>query len=109
MLGLPYAQKQTLMLVKQPHGSTTYYVVYTEKCIKSILRMGSIVHMPFYLQKYRNSVQQYNLLLQRWMLWAAWNDIPLDGVDDLPNAAWYLRRSRVEKWVVSRLGLGSLT
>ena len=43
---------------------------------------------PYALQKYRNSIQEYNLLLQEWTSWATQNDIPIDGVDDLPKVQW---------------------
>ncbi|KAF5309575.1 hypothetical protein D9619_012424 [Psilocybe cf. subviscida] len=52
-------------------------------------------------------VQEYDALLQKWTSWAAWNNVPLDGVDDLPNARWYLRRGGVRKWAATYLNLGS--
>ncbi|KAF5309471.1 hypothetical protein D9619_012441 [Psilocybe cf. subviscida] len=58
-------------------------------------------------RKYDNNVQGYKQLLKKWITWAAWNDILLDGMDDLPKARWYLQRSRMERWAATNLKLGS--
>ncbi|KAF5309496.1 hypothetical protein D9619_012426 [Psilocybe cf. subviscida] len=68
--------------------------------------LDSLLHR-IHIQKYRSSIQEYNRLLQQWTSWATWNNVPLDRVDDLPKAQWYLRRSRIEKWLASCLKLGS--
>lgn len=49
----------------------------------------SVIYMHFKkLQIYPKSIQKYTRLLQKWVSWAAQNDIPLDGVDHLPMARW---------------------
>ncbi|KAF5309487.1 hypothetical protein D9619_012437 [Psilocybe cf. subviscida] len=58
-------------------------------------------------ETYHGSVPEYRRLLRKWMTWATWNNVPLEGVDDLPKARWYLRRSRIKKWVANHLKLGS--
>ncbi|KAF5309472.1 hypothetical protein D9619_012443 [Psilocybe cf. subviscida] len=70
--------------------------------------LNTLLHR-IYREKYDRSVQDYKRLLKIWISWAAWNDIPLDRVDDLPKARWYLQRSRMEKWAGTHLKLGSRT
>lgn len=101
---LPCGQIQIPLLAKPRRGLKTCYIVYTEKYVKLIWICSSTTYMRIFLQ---NSAQEYNRLIQKWTKWATWKDIPLDGIGDLPNARRYLRQSRVEKWVTSRLKIGS--
>ncbi|KAF5309488.1 hypothetical protein D9619_012439 [Psilocybe cf. subviscida] len=52
---------------------------------------------------YPKSIQKYTRLLQKWVSWAAQNDIPLDGVDHLPMARWYCAMARLERTVPTGL------
>jgi hypothetical protein len=57
---------------------------------------------------YFDRVLRYHRLLKAWISWAVWNDIPLEGLDNLPDARWYLWKSRVEKWAANYLQFGKV-
>ncbi|KAF5324380.1 hypothetical protein D9619_011161 [Psilocybe cf. subviscida] len=45
----------------------------------------------------RFNQQQYTTLLEAWISWAVANDIPCDGLEDLPDAQEYIRWRTTEK------------
>lgn len=58
--------------------------IYREvRCVN--FQQGYIIHMLFTPQNNHTSVQDYDLLLQAWISWAAWNGVPLNGLDDPPD------------------------
>ncbi|KAF5309460.1 hypothetical protein D9619_012450 [Psilocybe cf. subviscida] len=67
----------------------------------------NIVLHRIHRKKYHSNIQEYKQLVQKWMTWAAWNDIPLNRLDNLPKARWYFGRGKIKKWVASHLKLGS--
>jgi hypothetical protein len=54
----------------------------------------------------RPDFKRYRKLFKEWITWAVWNDITLDGLNDLPSAQWYLWRSKMKKWTARHLRIG---
>lgn len=46
---------------------------------------------------YLPNARGYTQLLKTWISWAVANDIPCDGLGDLPNAHKYIQMSTTEK------------
>jgi hypothetical protein len=57
---------------------------------------ATIKRTLFSAQKYQDSVQDYRQLLMAWTSWAVWNDIPLDGLHNLPKGCRYSMMARIE-------------
>ncbi|KAF5309573.1 hypothetical protein D9619_012427 [Psilocybe cf. subviscida] len=73
---------------------------------ETALWLNNLLHR-IHREIYHTNPEEYDLRLQEWLSWAAWNNIPMDRAGDLPiNAWWYFRQSRIEKWLASRLRLG---
>ncbi|KAF5324340.1 hypothetical protein D9619_011193 [Psilocybe cf. subviscida] len=59
---------------------------------ESALWINDLLHR-IHREIYRSDAKRYQQLLKAWIEWAVGNDIPLDGLDDLPDAQQYLSRS----------------
>lgn len=79
----------------------TYYIIYKEKeCVKLILHRSSVINIPLSSQMHSPKSfipKHYRQFQKAWISWAIENDIPCDGLSDLPYVQWYIRWSIVKK------------